>query len=264
MSNLYKYISSLAFIALYISGQFAYAEENIPEIGIVEKLDQHIPKDIKLVDEQGDTVLLHTLIDKPTIIAFVYYRCPGVCTPLMDGIADIISKSDLQISQDYQVFTVSFDYKESTELAVRKKHNYMNMVADSNAEAGWKFFTSDSSNARILTQSLGFYYKAQANDYIHNASLIFLSEEGKVTRYLNGTQFLPFEFKMAVLETSEGRSGPTINKILQYCYSYDPKGQTYVLNFTRVTGVLIMAVLLSVFIILSIKPLSKKIKKQVS
>jgi len=83
--------------------------------------------------------------------------------------------------------------------------------------------------------------------------VIILSPDGKITRYLNGTYFLPFEFKLALLEASKGLSGPTINKILQFCYSYDPVGQSYVLNVTRVSGILILALGLIVFLLLIIR-----------
>jgi protein SCO1/2 len=85
-----------------------------------------------------------------------------------------------------------------------------------------------------------------------------LSPEGKITRYLNGTYFLPFEFKLAMLEASKGQAGPTINKILQYCYSYDPVGQAYVLNITKITGTIILAMGIIVFLLLVIRKPRKK------
>jgi protein SCO1/2 len=118
---------------------------------------------------------------------------------------------------------------------------------------GWTFYTSDSANIARLTQSVGFYYQRRGNDFTHTGTLIFISPEGKVTRYLNGTRFLPFEFKMALLETSRGIPGPTINKVLQYCYSYDPEGQGYVLNITRIAGVIITFILFVLFISLVLR-----------
>ena len=107
--------------------------------------------------------------------------------------------------------------------------------------------------AWALTQSVGFRYKQSGNDFMHVGTLIFLSPDGKITRYLNGTHFLPFEFKMAVVEASKGQSGPTINKVLQYCFSYDPAGHAYVLNITRVVGILITFLILVLLISLLIR-----------
>ncbi len=134
----------------------------------------------------------------------------------------------------------------------------MNVLELEEIKEGWIFFTADSTNIARLTESVGFKYKRTGNDYIHAGTLIFLSSDGKITRYLNGTRFLPFEFKMALIETSKGKSGPTINKVLQYCYSYDPEGQQYVLNITRVAGVFITFILLIIFVSLVVRSFKKK------
>ena len=211
------------------------------EIGVIEKLDQYIPMDAMLVDEQGDTLIIGDLIDKPTILNFVYYRCPGICSPLMDGLADAMDGNDLVLGEDYQALTISFDPREGSFLAVKKKNNYLNLMEKKEeAEKGWLFFTSDSASIVRLTEAAGFRYKPTGNDFIHSATLIILDPEGKITRYMNGIYFLPFELKMSLLEAAEGKSGPTINRVLQYCYSYDPEGQKYVLNITKVTATLIL------------------------
>ncbi|GAB7088530.1 SCO family protein [Marinifilum fragile] len=228
------------------------------EVGIIEHLDEYIPEDIMITNEAGQLVNLKKQIDKPTALIFVYFRCPGICSPLMDGLAEVIEKSDLELSKDYQVITISFDPNESIDLAIKKKNNYKSLVKGKNTEEGWKFFTADSINIAKATQSMGFRYKKTGNDYTHAATVIVLSPEGKITRYLNGTYFLPFEFKLAMLEASKGQAGPTINKILQYCYSYDPVGQAYVLNITKITGTIILVMGLIIFLLLVIKKPRKK------
>ena len=211
------------------------------EIGVIEKLDQYIPLDARLINENGDTVLIGDLLDKPTILNFVYYRCPGICSPLMDGLADAMDGNDLVLGEDYQALTISFDAREATFLAVRKKNNYLNLMEKKEqAEKGWQFFTSDSVSIARLTEAAGFRYKPTGNDFIHSATLIILDPKGKITRYMNGIYFLPFELKMSLLEAAEGKSGPTINRVLQYCYSYDPEGQKYMLNITKVSATLIL------------------------
>ena len=154
--------------------------------------------------------------------------------------------------------TISFDPTETTDLAIKKKNNYKLLVEGKNTTDGWKFFTADSLNIAKATESMGFRYKKAGNDFTHAATVIVLSPDGKITRYLNGTYFLPFEFKLAMLEASKGQSGPTINKILQYCYSYDPVGQAYVLNITKITGTIILAMGLIVFLLLIIRKPRRK------
>ncbi|MDX2431077.1 MAG: SCO family protein [Bacteroides sp.] len=243
---------TLAILLLMITMVVVKAQEEADiEIGVIEKLDQYIPMDAMLVDEHGDTVIIGDLIDKPTILNFVYYRCPGICSPLMDGLSDAMDGCDLILGEDYQALTISFDARENTVLAVRKKNNYLNLMEKKDeAEKGWLFFTSDSSDISRLTEATGFRYKPTGNDFIHAATLIIVTPEGKISRYMNGIYFLPFELKMSIIDADAGKSGPTINRVLQYCYSLDPEGQKYVLNITKVSATLIIFMALVLFLVL--------------
>jgi len=236
----------------------AGAQQEDPEIGVVEHLEDYIPEDIHIIAVNGDTVQLKSLIDKPTILNLVYYRCPGICSPLMNGLAEVIGKSDLVLGKDYQVLTVSFDPTEDTSLAVKKRRNYYTQIGKEVDPEGWKFFVADSANIVNLTESVGFKYKKTGNDYLHSATLIVLSPDGMIARYLHGTYFLPFELKMSVIEAGKGKSGPSINRVLQFCYSYDPEGQAYVFNVTRVAGTLIIFIALVILAFLLAKPRQKR------
>jgi protein SCO1/2 len=251
----------LLILRINIYGQSSSQQDDV-EVGIVEQLDQYVPRDIILVSETGDTVKTGDLFGMPTVLALVYYRCPGICTPLMDGLADVIKKSDLTINKDYRILTISFSPREGTELARRKKNNYVNLLGLEALKDGWTFYTTDSANIAQLTQSVGFRYKQNGNDFMHVGTLIFLDKDGKITRYLNGTHFLPFEFKMAVVEASKGQSGPTINKVLQYCFNYDPAGHAYVLNITRVAGIIITFIMLVLLITLILRSALKTRKQK--
>jgi protein SCO1 len=228
------------------------------EIGIVEHLNATVPNDIMLINEKNDTVNLKKIIDKPTVLCFVYFDCPMLCSPLMNGLAEVIDKSDMKIGKDYQVLTIGFNTEEPLSLAIEKKKNYVAHMKTKNAAVGWHFFVSDSSNIARATNAFGFRYKKAGNVFLHSATIIFVSPEGKITRYLNGTYYLPFEFKMAVAESSKGISGPTINKLLQYCYGYDNQAKRYVLDVTKIGGILILLLLVSLVIFLIIKPMIQK------
>jgi protein SCO1/2 len=107
-------------------------------------------------------------------------------------------------------------------------------------ENGWKWLTGDSANVSRLLNTLGYRVKKEGDEFIHPASIIVISPQGKITRYLHGTYFLPFDLKMAVVEASEERSSPTINKVLKFCFSYDAEGKKYVFNITKVAGTIIL------------------------
>jgi protein SCO1/2 len=229
------------------------------EIGIVEHLDEFIPESLTVIDTNGKTQNLRTLINKPTVLMWVYYRCPGICSPLMTSVADVIGKTDLVLGKDFQVITISFDPREGSDLAIKKRVNYLNLIDKPVDESGWQFYTADSANIALGTEATGFRYKKTGNDFMHSATVIMISPDGKITRYLQGTYFLPFEFKLALVEASQGKSGPTIYKVLQFCYTYDPAGQQYVLNVTKVAGTIIIFIALVVFLILALKPRKKVI-----
>lgn len=238
------------------------AKNDDVEIGVVEHLDEFLPDNISLINEKGEQVWLADVIDKPSIINFVYYRCPGICSPLMEAVASVMDISEMVPGEDYQVLTISFDPTETIDLGIRKKTNYLNLMNNKVEEAkkGWLFFTSDSASIIQATNATGFKYKRTGNDFLHAASLTVVSPDGKITRYLNGMYFLPFEWKMAIVEASKGKSGATLNKVLRYCYSYDPVGKTYVMNVTKISGTLILffAVILLLFLVLKPK---RKIEK---
>jgi len=228
------------------------------EIGIVDHLNEYVPDNILLVNEKGDTVNLKSIIDKPTVLCFVYFECPMLCTPLMNGLANVIDKSNMKIGKDYQVITIGFNVEEPLSLAIKKKKNYLEHMKTKEAADGWRFFVSDSSNIARATNAFGFRYKRAGNIFLHSATAIFISPQGKITRYLNGTYFLPFEFRLAIAESSKGVSGPTINKLLQYCYGYDVPSKRYALDVTNIGAGLILFVLLIIVGILILKPIIQK------
>ena len=202
-----------------------------------EKLGDILPGDITLRDEAGQPVDLATLVDKPTILSFVYFDCPGVCTPLLNEVADVLGKTDLHpSSQPFQILTVSFEPQDTPQVAAEKRANYLAQLSRPLPPETWRFLTGDASQLDRLTKAAGFHYKKAGFEYVHPGGLILLSPQRKVVRYLYGTEFLPFDFKMGVLEAAKGTVLPTTARILTLCFSYDPQGRTYVFNLLKVVG----------------------------
>ncbi len=225
--------------------------ENV-EIGIIEHLGDTIPMDLWFMNENSDTVTLRSLIDKPTILMFVYFDCPNLCSPLMDGVADVISKVDLKLGTDYQIITISFNTKDTPEKAAEKKKNFVQKISKENQKY-WMYLTGAQENIDIITNAAGFKYKAQGLDFAHGSAILVLSPQGKITRYLFGLTFLPFDLKMAIIEAQKGIARPTINKILELCFAYNPGSKTYTLQITRIVGTITILIALIVFIALIIR-----------
>lgn len=226
----------LSFLLVFFNS--AQAQE---ELGVYEHLDEYISEDLIFTDELFNEINLLESIDKPTIINLVYYECPGICSPLLNGLAEAMEKTDIVIGKDYQVYTISFSHTERPPLARKKKRTYQKLVTHGDTDNYWKFFTGDSANIYRLLDDVGFKVKKDGKEYIHPGTIIVLSPNGKITRYLYGsTYFLPFDLKMAIVEAAQGKSGPTINKVLNYCFSYDPEGKKYVFNITKISGSIIL------------------------
>jgi len=242
------------------------ANDNI-EIGVDEKLGNNIPLDITFNDENGNPITLRELINGPTVIALVYYDCPGICNPLMFELANVMNKSDLEPGYDYNVVAISIDEFETPEKASSKKKEMLSGFDKEISPDSWKFLTGSQENIKKVTNSAGFYFKREGNELRHAGTLIFVDTDGKICRYLfpgytenHGYGILPFDFKMAVIETSESRVTPTVARFLRFCFSYDPEGQKYALNFTRIFGAAILIFAGIFFLIIKLKPKKDFIK----
>ena len=230
------------------------------QISFEEKQGQFAALDAKLVNENGDTVLLKDVINKPTILNLVYYQCPGVCSPLMFGVSKFIDDVDLKLGKDYEVITISFDPTERIDLGIKKKAAYISMMKNKEAAKDWHFFVSDSLNIAKITKSVGFNYQKINNQYVHPAGLIAPGSDGKIIRYLRGIDFLPFDIKITMVEAAKGKIGPSINRLLAICYSYDTKGNQFVFNVTRVSAIVILFFVVLLFLYLALSKLRVNLK----
>ncbi|KAA3616579.1 MAG: SCO family protein [Calditrichaeota bacterium] len=217
-------------------------------VGIDEKLGEMADLNFTFVNSKGDSVNIAKLVDRPTILNFVYFNCPSICTPILNGLQRALNNLDLEAGKDYRVLTISFNKDEDFKLANQKKLNYLKKFYTPFPEYEWVWLTGDSTNIEGITSTVGFNFKRTKDDFAHSAALIVLSGEGKVTRYLYGTYFNQFDLKMAIIEASEGRVGPSIAKMLKFCFSYDPEGRRYVFNFLKISASFIIGfVLIFVF-----------------
>jgi len=229
------------------------------DVGIFEHIGQTLPSNIKFTDENYNEVNLKDLIKKPTIISLVYYRCPGLCSPLLNGIAEVIDKCQLEPGKDYQVITVSFNPEDTPDLAREKKDNELKAMHRHVKPEDWKWLVGDTTNINKLTRALGFMYKKEGKEYMHGAAIYVVSGQAKISRYLYGTYFLPVDLKMALTDAKNNTTSASIPAILKYCYSYDPAGRKYILNINRITGSLVVLFVIFFFLFLVIRKKPNKI-----
>jgi len=222
------------------------------EIGVVEHLGDTIPLDMAFMNEQNQEVTLRQLIDRPTILCFVYFDCPGLCSPLLNGVSEMVQKSDMTLGKDYKIITISFNTHDTPEKAIEKKRNFVQKISKENRD-GWIYLTGQQEYIDKITAAVGYRYVPQGVDFAHPSVIIMLSPSGVITRYLYGLVYLPFDVKMAVVEAQKGIARPSINKVLEYCFAYNPTSKTYTLQVTRLLGILILIGAILVFVTLAVR-----------
>ena len=234
IKNRVTYLFIMALLILLTVNISAQSDQI--EVGIDEQLGAYLPMELKFQNSNGDTMLLKDVIDRPVLLALVYYECPGICSPLLTELAWSVDKLQLEPLEDFKVVTLSFNHRETPEIAASWKRNYMASMKRNFPGEAWLFLTGDSISIHELTDRAGFHFIPSEMDFIHAGSVIAVSPDGKISRYLFGTTFNPFDLKMALIDAQAGKTNPTIAKVLQFCFSFDPEGRKYTLNITRIVG----------------------------
>ncbi|HZK69001.1 MAG TPA: SCO family protein, partial [Paludibacter sp.] len=154
-----KLIACSFIILFFLTGRLSAQVDQSPDVGIIEHLGSTIPLDLQFVNEKSEKVSLRQLITKPTILSFVYFDCPGLCSPLLEGVGNVIQKSDLKLGKDYQVITISFNFRDTPEKAKQKKDRFVERYSKGKGD-GWIFLTTDSTTIFKITNTTGFITKA--------------------------------------------------------------------------------------------------------
>jgi len=225
----------------------ALAEEPVPPgldgVGIDQHLDAQIPMDLTFKDESGKTVVLRDLIGgKPTILNFVYYECPMLCTLVINGLVSSMRVLSFDAGKEFNVVTLSIDPKETPDLAAAKKKNVLAEYGRPTAEQGWRFLTGDEASIRRLADAAGFQYKydPETGLYAHASGLVVVTPSGRVARYFFGIEYAPRDLRLALVEASENKIGTMADTVMLFCYQYDPEKGRYsaaALNLIRLGGI---------------------------
>lgn len=229
-----------------ISSSAQIADLSPPElqkINVVEHPGEQIPLNLTFHNDSGEIVTLGDYFKqgKPVILILAYYECPMLCTLVMNGISDGVRKLPWLPGKEYQMITVSIDPREMPELAAGKKKTYLDNLSKPVEGDGWAFLVGEEDQSRALAEAIGFkyYYDEERKQYAHPAVVFILTEEGKISRYLYGIEFDSRNLRLALLEASEGKIGNTLDRIILYCFHYDPDAQGYVVfaaNVMRLGG----------------------------
>lgn len=241
-----------------VSGQVVLEEQkDLKRIDVVEHLGEKIPLDLQFTDDHGDPVVLSQYFGqgKPVLLILGYYQCPMLCNLVFNGVTDGVNQMEWVPGEQFQIVTVSIDHDEHYELAAAKKENYLKEFKKPVDQSAWSFLVGDQSQSEALANALGFkyFYDANRDEYAHPAVVFVLSEDGTISRYLYGAQFKGGDLKLSLLEASEGKIGTTIDRIILYCFHYDPDAGSYVVvagNVMKLGGLVTLVVIGSLLLLL--------------
>lgn len=227
-------------------------------VGVVEQRGHTVPMQLVLRDEANQPVVLGSLLDKPALVTFNYFRCAGICSPQLNGIADALNRMGAEPGRDFRIITVSFDPRDTPAIASRKRDNYLLQVSHPMPPGTWRFITGDAATTRALTDAVGFEFQTQGEDYVHPAVMVALSPQGRVTKYIYGVTYLPAELQQAAQEAALGQEKPSIAKLRNICFRYDPAQNRQVFSLTRSCGALLLVGALAFLGVLLVKSRRRK------
>ena len=237
------------------SGQMPVA---LQRVAFEQRLNEQLPLDLPFKDEAGRSVKLGDYFGrKPVVLAFVYYECPMLCTQVLNGLESALRVLNETVGQEFDVVTVSFDPRETPALAAGKKLAYLERYKRAGAEQGWHFLTGDPSSIDALTKAAGFsfYWDEASQQFAHASGIVVATPAGKLSRYFFGVDYSPRDVKFALIESSNEKIGSLAERLLLYCYHYDPSTGNYgfvAMRAVRIGGAVTLAALFG-FVFVSIR-----------
>jgi protein SCO1 len=242
------------FLCLALTGNAQMAQPTPPpnlmtEVGIDQKLDAQVPLDLKFRNEKGDTVALASYFrTKPVILSLVYFRCPMLCTQVLNGMVETFKTLNFTAGQEFDIVTVSIDPAEQPELAAEKKEQYVAEYGRAGVAAGWHFLTGDKASIEKLAAAVGFKYVYDPNSqqFAHGAGIMIATPQGRLARYLYGIEYGAKDMRFGLMEAAKGKIGSPADKILLLCYHYDPTTGKYglvVANLLKGGGIVMVLLL---------------------
>ena len=219
----------------------------LKNVGIQQNLNQQIPPDLVFTDDLGRKVRLGDYFgSKPLILNFVYYGCPMLCGEELAGLESALRVLKFDIGKEFEVITISFDPKNTPEIAAKKKEQVLRPYKRPGAERGWHFLVGEQGAIDAVTKAAGFQYEydPKTEQFAHSTAIMVLTPQGRIAQYYYGIDYPPKDLRLALVEASQNRIGNVVDELLLYCYHYDPEKGKYSATVMRVLRLMAVATLL--------------------
>jgi protein SCO1 len=219
----------------------------LKKVGIQQNLDQFIPANLEFTDDLGRNVRLGDYFgNKPLILNFVYLSCPMLCGEELSGLESVLRVLKFDIGKEFDVVTISFDPKDTPEVAARKKGELLRRYKRPGAEQGWHFLVGQPAAIAAATQAAGFQYEydSQTQQFAHSTAILLLTPQGKISQYYYGIDYPPKDLRLGLISASQNKIGNLADQLLLYCYHYDPEKGKYSATIMRILRLMSVATML--------------------
>lgn len=215
----------------------------LEEIGIEQKLGEQLPLDTEFKDEHGNIVKIGDYFNKgkPIVLAFVYYECPMLCNEVLNGLSGTLRGISFDAGKEFDVVALSFDTRENDipELGKNKKAAYMERYGRPGTEDGWHFLTGKQESIDAVAKAAGFNYRwdEQSGQFAHAGGIMVVTPDGRMSKYFYGIDYAAKDLKFGIMESAENKVGDPVDRLLLYCFHYDPATGQYGLAIMRVVRI---------------------------
>jgi protein SCO1 len=216
-------------------------------VAVEQRLNEQIPPQLVFRDETGQTVRLGDYFGKrPMILNLVYYQCPMLCGEVLSGLESALRVLKFDIGKEFDVLTISFDPRETPEMASTKKAEFLQRYKRAGAEQGWHFLCGPQESIAGLTKAAGFQYEfiEKTGQFAHPTAIVILTPGGRISQYYYGVEFAPKDLRLGLVQASDNRIGTVVDQVLLYCYHYDPATGKYSAIITRIVRLSAIATIL--------------------
>ena len=227
----------------------------LQNVGIEQHLDEQIPADLNFRDETGKPVRLGDYFGKkPMILNLVYYNCTMLCGEVLSGLESALRVLKFDVGKEFDVLTISFDPRETPDLATKKKAEFLKRYGRAGAAQGWHFLTGPQESIDALTKAAGFQYQydPKTGQFAHATAIMVLTPEGKIAQYYYGVEYAPKDLRLGLIQASENKIGTLADQVLLYCYHYDPATGKYGAIISRVLQLSGLATILGLGILMTV------------
>jgi protein SCO1 len=224
-------------------------------VGIEQHLSEQIPPGLAFRDETGKPVYLADYFGKrPMILNLVYYQCPMLCGEVLSGLESALRVMKFDVGKEFDVLTISFDPRETPEMAAKKKAEFLKRYGRAGAQQGWHVLTGPKESIDALTKSAGFQYEYidKTGQFAHATAIMVLTPSGRISQYYYGVEFAPKDLRLGLIQASGNKIGTVVDQVLLYCYHYDAATGKYgaiisrILQLAGAATIIIMGVFLTV------------------